>query len=100
MAAKRKLIATHPGEILLEEMQERNISINFLARALRVTPSRVDEIVKCKRSVTAETALRLARFFGTSAEMWMNLQTAYDLATAAAKLSAAIDREVLPHQAA
>jgi addiction module HigA family antidote len=81
-------------------MQERNISINFLARSLRVTPSRIDEIVKCKRSVTAETALRLARFFGTSAEMWMSLQSNYDLATAAAKLSTAIEREVLPHQAA
>jgi addiction module HigA family antidote len=84
----------------MEEMQERHITINFLARALRVPPSRVDEIVKSKRSVTAETALRLACFFGTSAQMWINLQGVYDLAVAADKMAAAIEREVLPHKLA
>lgn len=97
---KKKIQPTHPGEILQEEMHARGITINFVARALRVPPSRIDEIVKRRRAVTAETALRLARFFGTSAQFWLNLQTAYDLAVASSKLSAAIEREVLPHTAA
>jgi antitoxin HigA-1 len=96
--ANKKIEPTHPGNVLLEEMQERDISINFLARALRVPPSRVDEIVKRRRAVTAETALRLARFFGASAQFWLNLQTGYDLAVATSKLAAAIEREVLPHK--
>lgn len=96
----KSLPPTHPGEILQEEMEARGISINFLARALRVPPSRVDEIVKCRRSVSAETALRLARFFGTSAQLWLNLQSAYNLAVASPKLSVAIEREVLPHKVA
>ena len=62
-------------------------------------PLYVDEIVKARRAVTAETALRLARYFGTSAQLWLNLQTAYDLAIAQDKLAAAIEREVLPHSA-
>jgi addiction module HigA family antidote len=97
--ARKKLAPIHPGEILRDEMQELDITINGMARALRVPVSRIDEIVKGKRSITAETALRLGRFFGSSAQLWMNLQTAYYLATAEDRLAAAIEREVLPRSA-
>jgi addiction module HigA family antidote len=97
--ASKKLTPVHPGEILLEEMEERRVTINSLARALRVPVSRIDEIVKSRRAVTAETALRLARYFGTSAQLWLNLQTGYDLAVAQDKLAGTIEREVLPHSA-
>ncbi|MFZ0590416.1 MAG: HigA family addiction module antitoxin [Bryobacteraceae bacterium] len=91
---KRKTLAVHPGEILKDEMEERDISINALARALRVPPNRVSAIINGKRSITADTAHRLGRFFGTSAGMWMNLQAEYDLRSVDA---ARIAREVLPH---
>lgn len=69
-----------PGEILYEEfMQPLGISMNALARDLDVPPNRISEIVNGKRAVTADTALRLARYFGTGAELWLNLQTDYDL---------------------
>ena len=69
-----------PGEILYEEfMQPLGISMNALARDLAVPPNRISEIVNGKRAVTADTALRLARYFGTGAELWLNLQTDYDL---------------------
>jgi antitoxin HigA-1 len=70
----------HPGEILLEEfMKPLGVSQNRLARDIDVPVSRVANIVAGTRSITADTALRLARFFGTSADMWMNLQAEYDL---------------------
>jgi addiction module HigA family antidote len=70
-----KLAPIHPGEILREEfMKPRGLSQNPLARALNVPPRRVNEIVLEKRTITADTALRLARFFGTTAEMWTGLQ--------------------------
>ena len=75
-----KLAPIHPGEILREEfMKPRGLSQNALARALNVPPRRINEIVLEKRSITADTALRLARCFGTSAEMWTGLQADYDL---------------------
>jgi addiction module HigA family antidote len=89
----RKVIAVHPGGMLRDEMQERGISINALARALRVPPNRVSAIVNGTRGITADTALRLGRFFGTSARMWMNLQADYDLRLADQRR---IEREVLP----
>ena len=70
----------HPGEILREQfMADFGVSINRLARDLRVPPARILEIANERRSVTPDTALRLARYFGTTAEFWMNLQSAYDL---------------------
>jgi addiction module HigA family antidote len=75
-------------------MAERGISINGLARALCVPPNRVSAVVNGKRAITADTALRLARFFGTSAAVWMNLQAEYDLRSADA---GKIAKEVLPH---
>jgi antitoxin HigA-1 len=82
-----RLSPIHPGEILAEEfLKPLRLSQYRLAQAIRVPPRRINEIVKGERSITADTALRLARFFGTSAELWMNLQARYDLLTAQAKL--------------
>lgn len=69
----------HPGEILAEEMAEVKISANALARDLDVPPNRITEIINGKRSITADTALRLAHHFGVSAKFWLNLQMSYDL---------------------
>jgi len=74
----------HPGEILLEEfLQEYGISQNRLGREIGMSPRAVNEIVHGKRSITANSALRIAKFFGTSPEFWLNLQTSYDLEEAA-----------------
>lgn len=70
----------HPGEVLAEEIATIGISVAALARALDVPQSRMAEIVAGKRGITADTALRLAAYFGTSARLWLNLQSAYDLA--------------------
>lgn len=76
----KKLPNIHPGEVLLEEfLLPMNISQNALARAIGVPPRRINEIVLGKRAITADTALRLARTFGTSESFWMGLQTDYDL---------------------
>ncbi len=73
----------HPGEILREEyLRPLGLSANALAKALRVTPARINDIVRERRGITADTALRLARYFGTDARSWMNLQSAYDLRVA------------------
>ena len=94
MAAKR-LPPVHPGEILWEEfMKPLGISQNRLGRDLGVSPRRINEIVHGKRSVTADTALRLSRYFGTSAEFWLGLQTDYDLDVARDELEEKIAREV------
>lgn len=92
-----KLAPIHPGEILREEfMKPRELSQNALARALNVPPRRINEIVMEKRSITADTALRLARFFGTSAEMWTGLQADYDLRLARHEKEKQIERDVEP----
>jgi len=91
----------HPGEILLEEfMRPAGISINGLALALRVPATRVSAIVNETRGITADTALRLGRYFSTSSEFWMNLQRDYDLRTAANTLRKQIERDVHPRNAA
>ncbi len=87
----------HPGEILQEEfLKPLGISQNRLAREIKVSPRRVNEIVLEKRSVTPETALRLARYFGTSERFWLGLQLDFDLEEAKRKLAAEIDREIHP----
>jgi addiction module HigA family antidote len=92
-----KLPPIHPGEILQEEfMKPRGLSQNALARALNVPPRRINEIVLEKRGITADTALRLARYFGTSAEMWAGLQADYDLRLARYEKARTIEREVEP----
>lgn len=74
------LAPIHPGEILLEEfLQPMGISINRLARDIQVPPGRISTIVNGKRAISADTALRLSAYFGTSPELWLNLQTDYDL---------------------
>lgn len=76
----KKLLNIHPGEVLLEEfLNPMGISQNALARAIRVPPRRVNEIALGKRAITADTALRLGTFFGTSEGFWMGLQADYDL---------------------
>jgi addiction module HigA family antidote len=84
MAPKVKLLEPiHPGEILLEEfMKPMEISINRLARDIAVPPGRISGIVNGKRGITADTALRLARYFGTSPQLWLNLQANHDLVVA------------------
>lgn len=97
MAQRRKLPAIHPGELLRDELKEIDVSLNELARALRVPMNRISAIVNGKRSITVDTAIRLARYFGTSPQYWLNLQNAYDLETAD---RAQVEREVLPRSAA
>ena len=92
-----KLAPIHPGEILREEfMAPHGLSQNALARALGVPPRRINEIVLEKRGITADTALRLARFFGTSAELWTGLQADYDLRLVRYEKAEKIEREVEP----
>jgi len=80
---RNKMRPIHPGEILREEyLKQMGMSANSLAKALKVTPARINDIVRERRGVTADTALRLARYFGTDARSWMNLQATYDLRVA------------------
>jgi len=92
-----KLPPIHPGEILREEfMKPRDLSQNALARALNVPPRRINEIVLEKRGITADTALRLARYFGTSAELLTGLQADYDLRRTRHEKARVIERDVEP----
>ena len=96
-------IRTHPGEVLREEfMKPLGLSANALALALRVPATRIGDILRTEkpRAVTADTAIRLARYFGTTPEFWLNLQSAYELSLAAAENGAAIEREVQPRDEA
>ena len=87
----------HPGEILREQfMADFGVSVNRLARDLRVPPTRISEIVNERRAITPDTALRLARYFGTTAEFWINLQTAHDLDIARTSMQRRIDADVRP----
>ena len=87
-----KLKNIHPGEILLEEfLVPMDVSQNALARAIAVPPRRINEIVLGKRAISADTALRLARYFGTSEQFWMGLQSDYDLEEARKQLGRKID---------
>jgi antitoxin HigA-1 len=91
----KSLLPMHPGEILLEDfMKPLGLTQYRLARDLRVTPIRISQIVNGKRSIGVDTALRLARYFGTSAAVWLRLQVHYDLEIAEQELSKRINREV------
>ena len=90
----------HPGEILEELLRESGLTVNALSLALRVPANRIGGIIKGQRGITADTALRLARYYGTSALMWINLQAKYDLAAAEDALLTRIQKEVLPRAAA
>jgi addiction module HigA family antidote len=92
---RRKLSPVHPGEILLEEfLQPLGISQYRVAKDLSVPPRRINEIVRGTRTVSADTALRLARYFGTSERFWLNLQSRYDLEVARDRLGDRLEREV------
>jgi addiction module HigA family antidote len=94
-------VTTHPGEILREDfLVPLDMSAHALAMALRVPATRVAAILKGERSVTADTALRLSRFFGTSPDFWMNLQAMHDLTEAKAKSGPEIERLVQPRKVA
>ena len=90
----------HPGEILREEyLQPLGLSVNALATKLRVPATRLHEIVKERRSITADTAIRLARFFGGDAQSWLNLQSSYELRMAEISHAAEISEDVKPYRA-
>lgn len=100
MPKRIQRIPVHPGEILREQfMTDFEVSINRVARDLRVPPTRIMEIVREKRGVTPDTALRMDRYFGTTAEYWLNLQMAYELDLARVNLDK-IEADVQPIQAA
>jgi addiction module HigA family antidote len=95
MAKKKLMEPVHPGEILKGEfLDEMNVSAYALAQALRVPTNRITSIVNGERGISAETALRLARFFGTTPDFWMNLQSHYDLTVASRAAAAKIEKEV------
>jgi addiction module HigA family antidote len=100
MAQRRRLPPIHPGELLRDELNEIGVSLNELGRALRVPMNRISAIVNGKRAITVDTAMRLARYFGTSPQYWLNLQNAYDLEVAEREVGPRIEREVLPRTAA
>lgn len=89
-----RLRPVHPGLSLADELAARNLSANALALKLRVPANRLTDIIRGKRAISAETALRLGRYFGTGAQFWMNLQTGYDLAIASREFGETITREV------
>jgi addiction module HigA family antidote len=98
---KKKMAPVHPGEILSEEfLKPMELSQNALARGLGVPPRRINEIVQGKRRLTADTALRLARFFGMSAEFWLGLQMDYELDLESDRLGKRLQYEVQQHQQA
>jgi len=91
---------THPGEVLLEDfLKPMGLSQYALAKALQVPQIRISEIVNGKRAISPDTALRLAQYFGTSAEFWMGMQATYDLETARDAVGAQIVETVRPHAA-
>lgn len=96
----KKLAAIHPGELLAEDLKDMGISINRLARDTHMSLSRTSELVNGKRAITGETALRLARYFGTSPQYWMNLQSRYELEAARDTWETRVATEVQPRSAA
>ena len=97
MSTKNFLDPIMPGEILREDfMEPLGLSINQLSRDLSVPPNRISEIVNGKRSITADSALRLQRYFGIEAQFWMNLQTEYDLRMMKRKVWSDIEQRIIP----
>jgi len=94
------MFEVHPGSILKEELEARQMSGNALALALRINSGRVSEVLTGKRGISADTALRLGRYFGNDPQFWLGLQAAYDLAVARRESGEKIIREVLPAQTA
>lgn len=97
MTKQDSLEPINPGEILREDFLEPlGISINQLSRDLSVPPNRISEIVNGKRAITADTALRLERYFGIEAQFWLNLQTEFDLRIVKRKIGADIEKRIIP----
>jgi len=95
--ATNKMRAIHPGEILREEfLVPLDMSANALAMELHVPAPRINDVVRERRAVTPDTALRLARYFGTTAQFWLNLQSSFDLKKVAGEMGKKIDREIRP----
>lgn len=99
-APKDGLPPIHPGVILRDELEEIGLSANAFARALGVPPNRITAILNGQRGVSADTALRLQRYFGTSARFWLNLQQSYDLKVAERDAGKAIVRQITPRKSA
>ena len=100
MSIKNGMPPIHPGEILSEELKELSLSANALAKALDVPPDRIAAILRGQRDVTADTALRLARFFDTTPQVWLNLQKNHDLRKAEIRAGGKIAAAVKPLRAA
>jgi len=101
MMVEEKLPPIHPGEILLEEfLKPMEISQYRVAKDINVSPRRINEIVHGKRSISADTALRLSRYFGLSERFWMNLQSRYDLEKEKDRLAGRLEKEVRVYAAA
>jgi addiction module HigA family antidote len=99
MASKTKHLAPiHPGEALKSVLDDAQLSANAVALALRIPANRLTEIINGKRSISADTAMRLGRYFGTSSQMWMNMQSQYDLEVAEQAMAEKIDSEVRPYR--
>ena len=99
MSTKKLLDPITPGEILREDfMEPLNISINRLSRDLSVPPNRISEIVNGKRAITADTALRLQRYFGIEAQFWLNLQSEYDLRIVRRQIWSDLEQRIIPVQ--
>ena len=97
MMKETRIPPVHPGEVLLEDfLKPLSISQYRLAKEMKVYPRKINEIVHGKRAITADTALRLSRYFGTSAELWMNLQALYDLEKTRDEIEAQLEKEVVP----
>jgi addiction module HigA family antidote len=96
---RNKMRAIHPGEILRDELAELRLSANAFAKALGVPTNRITGMLNAQRAITADTALRLARFFGTTPEFWMSLQASYDVKKARQAVGAEINRRVRPRTA-
>jgi len=95
-----KIHTSHPGRHLANYLAEYGISHYRLAKDIRVPPQRINEIIHGQHAISADTALRLRRYFGTSAQFWMNLQASYDLSCAAAEFGEAINHQISPLSAA
>jgi antitoxin HigA-1 len=95
-----KLPPVHPGDILKEALSDLEISMNRLSREIHVPANRISSIVAGRRAITGETALRLARYFGTTPEYWLNMQSRYDLETARDKWEERVRSEIHPRHAA
>lgn len=93
----KRIPPVHPGEVLLEDfLKPLGLSQYRLAKEMNVYPRKINEIVHGKRAITADTALRLSRYFGTTAELWMNLQALYDLEKTRDEIKAEIEQDIVP----